>query len=332
MSDFNDQLRRYIDGLGEPVTTNETMSHGSPRRFRVPAAILAGAAIVLVPAIVLFGLRFLPVSNDEVAQTTSVIPETTTAPTTTSAPKTTTSMTKSSTAEMPDLTGLTVEQANDQLSSIGLSVEVTEEHPSRTDFGLITAQDPVPGGPVEAGSSVMVGVRIEAGCLGYEPPADTGTDSITLLFECANDGFHPGEWAVVTRSIDAGRPPIPAMLEALLSGPTPLERAEGLQSFFSEESANALDAVSLGPNGHLVVDFNQDIIINNASTSTGGMFFTAELQANLFQLREVNEIEFQIDGSCLAFGNWLQIGECPIWTRAAWEQAVAAWDAERSQS
>ena len=60
MSDLKRELRRYIDGLEEPVSIQEAMERGSrPRRFQVPAAVLAGAAVVLIPALVLIGLRLL---------------------------------------------------------------------------------------------------------------------------------------------------------------------------------------------------------------------------------------------------------------------------------
>ena len=80
MSDFKHELRRYIDGLEEPVSVHETMNRGSaPRPSRIPVAILAGAAVVLVPALVLIGLRLLPSQQESVTGTTApAISETTT--------------------------------------------------------------------------------------------------------------------------------------------------------------------------------------------------------------------------------------------------------------
>ncbi|MCP3977180.1 MAG: hypothetical protein GY720_22045 [bacterium] len=71
MSDFKHDLRRYIDGIEEPVSVQETMSRGNrERRFRIPVAVLAGAAVVLLPALVLFGLRMLPADEPNVADST----------------------------------------------------------------------------------------------------------------------------------------------------------------------------------------------------------------------------------------------------------------------
>ena len=60
MSDLKRDLRSYIDGLEEPVSVQETMAPRRSRRYRVPAAVLAGAGVVLIPALVLLGLRLLP--------------------------------------------------------------------------------------------------------------------------------------------------------------------------------------------------------------------------------------------------------------------------------
>ena len=322
MSDFNNQLRRYIDGLEEPVSLDEAMNRRADRRFRVPAAVLAGAAVVLIPALVLVGLRWLPGGNDAAETTTSLA--------TTTSLETTTSLLPIAPIAVPDLIGLTEAQARSLLGDLGLQLEIVDEYPSRSGFGLIKAQGPQAGDPAEPGSTVVVEVRIEANCLNYESPGDAESDTIELLFECANSSGYPGEWVVIARALDAGEPRLAGTVTALLAGPNPQERSDGVQSFFDENSAGALNAISLGPDGYLVVDFNDAIIINNASTTTGGMFFMAELQANLFQFPDVQSIEFRLDGSCEAFGEWMQIGECPTWTREDWEELVAAWDAERA--
>lgn len=98
MPDLNDQLRRYIDGLEEPVSVEESMSRHGTRRFRVPAAVLAGAAIVAIPALVLIGLRWLPAGN-EVSGSTLPPGTTTTPPTTSAAPESTTTPPATTTSE-----------------------------------------------------------------------------------------------------------------------------------------------------------------------------------------------------------------------------------------
>lgn len=108
----------------------------------------------------------------------------------------------------------------------------------------------------------------------------------------------------------AGNPGPEATLRALLQGPTPEERAAGINSWFSEATADRLHSVSLQEGGRLVVDF-KDLreVIPNASASTGSTLLLQELNTTLFQQPGVEVIEYRMDGSCQAFWGWLQY-EC----------------------
>jgi hypothetical protein len=115
-------------------------------------------------------------------------------------------------------------------------------------------------------------------------------------------------------------------MEYVLAGPTAAERADGFASFFSEESAEALLTGTIQA-GHLILDFTEDITVNNASTSTGSTFVLAELYANVFQFEDVESVEFRINGSCEAFWEFLQAGPvCNITDRADWEQIQSVWE------
>jgi hypothetical protein len=333
MSDLKRELHRYIDGLEEPVSIQEAMERASrQRRFQVPAAVLAGAAVVLIPALVLVGLRLLPGNDGEVADTTMPTTVTTVIEdTTTTAVETTTNSPAVANVVVPDLNGLTVAAAREILDDLGLELEIAEQQPSRTGFGLITAQGPLAGEEAATGSTVAVGVRVEAECLSASSvPFDTapGNVAATVLFGCAQESMFPDISTAVVREVADPGSPIEATLRALLAGLTDEQREMGFSSFFSEESANALNSIALSGD-RLVVDFNDDILIGNASTSTGSLFLMAELQANIFQFENVNSIEFRLNGSCDAFWGWLQ-GSCEIVTRTSWEERVAAWDAERA--
>lgn len=63
-----------------------------------------------------------------------------------------------------------------------------------------------------------------------------------------------------------------------------------------------------------MVDFDDAIYVNDASTSTGSTFFLAEMNANLFQFGEIDRIEYRVDGRCDAFWGWLQ-RECFVASR-----------------
>ncbi|MCP3998269.1 MAG: PASTA domain-containing protein [bacterium] len=332
MSDFKDDLRRYIDGIEEPVSVQETMSRRQERRFRAPAAVLAGAAIVMIPALVLIGLRMLPANESDVADST--VPPTTV--TTTTVVETTTTLAPQipepiGEVGIPNLDGLTELEASDLLEDLGLKLEITEMYPSRSGFGLITAQHPLSGEIAGAGTTVEVGIRVEAPCLSGAADPDVPAESMTVnvLFGCAGDGLYPDISGRVSRAVPSSPDKIEATLQALLVGLTEQERLMGYDSFFSTDSAGALNSVVLDRN-RLVVDFNDNIIINNASTSTGGMYFLAELQANLFQFPEVDVIEFRLNGSCDDFWMWLQ-SSCSTLTRGGWEVALASWEVERER-
>jgi hypothetical protein len=332
MSDFKRDLRRYIDGLEQPVSVHETMSRRQERRFRVPAAVLAGAAVVLVPALVLIGLRMLPADDSDVAGTTAPpTTETVITDTTTTVIDTTSSTLAPQVqpmVEVPDLYGLTEGEASQVLDDVGLAYEITEMYPSRSGFGTITAQAPLAGETAQTGSTVVIGVRVEARCLSGVPSPEIpeGSIAVDVLFECAGSGRYPDISAVITRAVPNNSNEIEATLRALLTGLTEEEMGMGFASFFSADSASALNSVEL-TGSRLTVDFNDNIIINNASTSNGSMYFLAELKANLFQFPEIDTIEFQLDGSCDEFWMWLQ-SSCTTATRTNWEATIAAWTAE----
>lgn len=117
--------------------------------------------------------------------------------------------------------------------------------------------------------------------------------------------FTRGEEPVpVARAVPEAGPR--AALEALLRGPTPAEREDGLGSWFSDSTAGALRGLDL-QDGFLVVDFEGlDRLIPNASSSLGSALLLVALDSTLFQFPTVDSVEYRLDGSCGAFGEWLQ--------------------------
>lgn len=119
--------------------------------------------------------------------------------------------------------------------------------------------------------------------------------------------FTRGEAPVaVVREVPEARPR--AALAALLRGPTPAEREAGLDSWFSEATAGALRGAELR-DGFLVVDFEGlDRLIPNASSSLGSLLLISALDSTVFQFPIVDSVEYRLDGSCEALGEWLQTG------------------------
>lgn len=159
--------------------------------------------------------------------------------------------------------------------------------------------------------------------------AEGASQGVTVLFGCGNQDA-PEFIATVTRPIDVGDDPVEGSLLGLLAGPTPGEQASGIDSLFSLDTAKALDFVTLNA-GELVVDFNHGIYVNNVSTSTGGVFFRAELLANVFQYPEVDTVEFQIDGSCELWAAYFESETCEVVTRADWNILQAGWTAAMAE-
>lgn len=118
-----------------------------------------------------------------------------------------------------------------------------------------------------------------------------------------------GEVQAYPRQVASDLDPIQGAFEALLSGPTQAE--SGATSWFSSDTANGLRSVSLA-DGLLIVDLDDlSSVISGASSSCGSAALLAQLEATGFQFPEVQQIEFQFEGSCESFFNFLQM-ECSV--------------------
>ncbi len=109
----------------------------------------------------------------------------------------------------------------------------------------------------------------------------------------------------------------------LLKGPTEAEQAQGLVSWFNEETAVMDLGFASGLEGEYYIDFTAlPSLIPNASTSAGSLMLLSQLNSTLFQFPFVQSVEYSTDGSCEAFWEWLQY-ECHTVTRADWEAQPA---------
>lgn len=128
-------------------------------------------------------------------------------------------------------------------------------------------------------------------------------DSIDLVFTRDESAVS------VRRPAGDGGSTLRARLEALLAGPTTTERAAGIQSWFSPATALALRSAEVDARGHAVVDFDDlRVHIPNASTSAGSRLLLLELNGTVFADAQVQSVEYRLNGSCDAFGEWLQYG------------------------
>ncbi|TVP54714.1 MAG: hypothetical protein EA351_12670 [Gemmatimonadales bacterium] len=100
-------------------------------------------------------------------------------------------------------------------------------------------------------------------------------------------------------------------LEELLRGPTEEEAADGITSFFSEETTDLLRSVDF-VGDTAVVDFREiGTRLPNASTSAGSANLLIQLNGTVFSVPDVAAIRYEWDGSCDRFWEFLQ-RECRI--------------------
>jgi len=196
------------------------------------------------------------------------------------------------------------------------------ECPSNPDFELQVDLGGALGGRILLdGSQVPPAVRHEGPRATCETLDWEGTtpNEIAVHFPCGDEDF---QYQPVVRDHLPGMSPIESALRHLLAGPTEEERGSGFISWFGEGTADALISVSM-TDGHLVADFNDGILVNNASTSSGSVGFNDEIRVNLFAFEEVDSIELRINGSCEAWSAYFEGEGCWIVTRQAYEEGTA---------
>ena len=310
----------------EPRTLKPRSEPTRLRRWRGPAVALTA----FVGAVLLGLTAWLVMFDDEEVAGTTQPPVTTTTlpPTTTTLPD----VVVPGLVVVPNLTGMTLGDARALLADAGLEIMAL---PGDVESAIVTAQDPIAGVEVDEGSVVAVDARVTPTCNPPDPLAPgIGEVTIAVFYECGNDGLYPSAGIGVPRIVpEQGGEAIDRIewtLRSLLAGPTPDERAVGFTSFFDDATAGALESVTL-TDGRVVADFNDAIIVNNAGTSTGMVFFNAELKANLFRHPEVDSVEFHLNGDCEAWSMLFQSDGCWVVTRADWEQDLAEWDQLRGQ-
>lgn len=326
MSDLQHQLAGYIDAIAAPVTAEEVIAPlPEPPRRRVWIAALAGAAAVIAPFLAFLALRG-PDREDVVTPTTTV-----TSTTIEDEPGPTTTV-ADALIMVPDLVGLQESEARAMVEAMGLLLGVTLDPASEQPPGTIVAQERSAGETVAPGTVVAVMVS-GASCRTYEPPPASpapGEVEVQIMVDCDNPTQAPTHWWSLSRQVARGANPYEEALRGLLSGLTETEQTAGFISWFGpEDRSDALVSAQLSE-GTLVADFNDRIIIDGITTSTGGLLFNAELHANLFRFPEVGAVELRLNGSCEAWSELFQSDGCRPLSRAEWEQRVEEWSLERT--
>lgn len=309
----------------EPRTIETRPAPARLRRWRGPAIALVsfvGAALLGVAA-------WLAVaSGDSDVADGGTPPPPTTLPTVTTT--TLPDVVVPSVVSVPELSGLTLAEARGLLSEDGLEIQAL---PGDIEAAIVVAQEPAAGVEVDEGTVVTVDVQAIATCNAPDPLAPgPGQVIITVFYECGEDIGYPSAGVGVPRIVPEEAAAIDRIewtLRSLLAGPTADEQFVGFHSAFDAATADALNSATL-TDGALVVDFNDAIIVNNMGTSTGMIYFHAELHRNVFSHPEVDSVEFHLNGDCSAWSALFE-SDCRVTTRSDWEQDLAEWDAARNQ-
>jgi hypothetical protein len=108
-----------------------------------------------------------------------------------------------------------------------------------------------------------------------------------------------------------------AAMLAYLAGPSRVERRAGDGSIFGPDAEGLLNGVSVDEAGRAVIDLDLAAAGYSSTTSAQGLLIGEQLSAIAFQFDGLTELEPRFDGSCEAFGDALQVGECIVMRRDA---------------
>lgn len=137
-----------------------------------------------------------------------------------------------------------------------------------------------------------------------QPTPGQGETTVDVFFGTGADPTC-AEVVPVERFVE-GPAVLEGALEALLAGPTDDELADGLTSWFSEDTEGALRSITIA-NGTARIDFESfAATIPNASTSCGSAALISQLDATARQFPTVARTVYSFDGDPDAFYGWLQ--------------------------
>lgn len=142
-------------------------------------------------------------------------------------------------------------------------------------------------------------------CVTMSPAPREGYTHVSVFFTC-EDEPRPAIPRPVPRQVSSDKVDLRVAIEELMKGPTAEERSAGFGSHFSSKTATMLNNVNM-KGSVAIVDFGDlPSVIPNASTAAGSSQLFQELGRTIAQFPEVEGIEYRLNGSCMAFYEWLQ--------------------------
>ena len=156
-----------------------------------------------------------------------------------------------------------------------------------------------------------------------EPAAPSRGGTVLQIYFTCGESVVPIADSFVYRAVPATELVLTATLAEMVKGPTEAEMEMGYSSLFSEATSNAIAGLSLS-GGEATIDFAGLDEIEGISAPEAGLFFLADLNANVFQFGTISSVEYRLDGSCDAF--WELFGEeCHTVTRSDWREQLQQW-------
>ncbi len=142
---------------------------------------------------------------------------------------------------------------------------------------------------------------------------------VTVFFVCnaavaAGDPLD-GAFVPVVRRTTRDVAVLGATLQIFLAGTSVEEDDErGVSAFTSHAETQVQVALE---DGTAIVDFDESLTraATGASTSAGSELFRGALNRTVLQFPTVERIEYRLGGSCGAFWQWQQVGDCRLVTR-----------------
>ena len=183
------------------VVVTGTPEEPVPERRRFPVDPVPGILLGIVAALLLIGLAAWLVSRDSGEEDDPVTAQTTTEPTTTTSPETTT--TSPSTADVPDVTGVSLAEARTTLEDAGFRVRVTRRESARPP-GEVLRQEPAAGTSVAPDAIVVLTVAREVAPSEIAVPEVTGL-AVSEATEILRDAGLRAQIRLVPSNEPAGR-------------------------------------------------------------------------------------------------------------------------------
>ena len=164
-------------------------------------------------------------------------------------------------------------------------------------------------------------------CERRRPEAEPGQMVVRVFMACGNPEL-PSNSTYVFRGVEETTALLTKTMEQLVAGPTEEEATDGFQSFWSTDTADAINSVQLA-DGAALVSFGDVVTsISGIDDDPARSFFLADIYTTLFQYERVRSVELRLGNDCDAFFNLVGEDGCTVVTRGGWEAQLAQWQTE----